>query len=117
MAKAKDKSALPWSIKGISKEARDMARQAAAEQGVTMGEWVSTAIRALQAHAEQPAVPAPVTPAESAQPAPPEMSLQVVQDRIAARVEESEQRLVSVLGPLNEVVQAMVKRLDDLERK
>ena len=42
---ANNKIDMPWSIKGVSSEARTLAKAAAAREGVTMGEWVSQAIR------------------------------------------------------------------------
>ena len=35
----------PWSIKGVSVEARDFVRTAAAERGITMGEWLTNVIQ------------------------------------------------------------------------
>lgn len=34
----------PWSIKGVSREARRLAKSAAAEAGIPMGTWLSRAI-------------------------------------------------------------------------
>lgn len=42
----------PWSLKGISDEARDYARQAAAGTGLPIGAWLSSVINAA-AHQEQ----------------------------------------------------------------
>lgn len=35
----------PWSIKGIPREIRQIAKDAAAENNITMGEWVSQVIQ------------------------------------------------------------------------
>ena len=35
---------MPWSVKGVSDEAREIAKQAAAEHGMTIGDWLSTVI-------------------------------------------------------------------------
>ncbi len=37
---------IPWSVKGVSAKARQTAKDKAAEEGVTIGTWVSRAIRA-----------------------------------------------------------------------
>jgi hypothetical protein len=37
---------LPWSLKGISDEARDYAKRAAADAGLPVGTWLSAVIRA-----------------------------------------------------------------------
>ena len=36
---------MPWSVKGVSDEAREIAKKAAAEHGMTIGDWLSTVIR------------------------------------------------------------------------
>ena len=41
MGKSVKTGKFPWSIKGVSVEARDFVRTAAAERGITMGEWLT----------------------------------------------------------------------------
>ena len=48
MVKPDNKMNIPWSIKGVSKEARAAAKKAAASEGITMGEWLSRAIRTAE---------------------------------------------------------------------
>lgn len=39
----------PWTLKGVSEEARAAARKAAEEAGRSVGEWLSDVIRAVEA--------------------------------------------------------------------
>jgi hypothetical protein len=39
------KKPMPWSLKGVSAQARYAAKTAAADAGVPIGEWLSTVIR------------------------------------------------------------------------
>jgi localization factor PodJL len=61
---------LPWSIKGVSAEAREAAKQAARSAGLPLGLWLSRVIRevAAQEAAERgpPATAAPVEPPHAA---------------------------------------------------
>jgi hypothetical protein len=40
---------LPWSLKGVSRAARDAARAAAKREGVPLGVWLSRVIRDISA--------------------------------------------------------------------
>lgn len=40
---------LPWSLKGVSRNARDAARAAAQREGVPLGVWLSRVIREVAA--------------------------------------------------------------------
>jgi hypothetical protein len=40
---------MPWSLKGVSREARRAAKSAAREAGLPIGAWLSRAIRATAA--------------------------------------------------------------------
>ena len=43
---AKMKSSAPWSVKGIERDARETAKEAAKREGMTVGEWLNTMIYA-----------------------------------------------------------------------
>ena len=57
------KRPMPWSLKGVSVEARDAAKSAAAEAGVPIGDWLSDIIREIaMAERLEAAMPAPSRP-------------------------------------------------------
>ena len=79
---------MPWSLKGISDEARDFARQAADDADVPVGAWLSSVIRAA-ADAERGPEPTVPSGAAAASPTPPgptqggntiERAVQIVSD-------------------------------------
>ncbi len=109
------KSSMPWSIKGISSEARSAAKTAAAESGLTMGQWLDQIIigsaigqlsdtksdlAATQARAIDQIMSDPVIAAI---------------DRLSARVEATEQQAADSVAPLLEAIQALISRVERLE--
>ena len=53
---AKSAANMPWSIKGVSQDARALAKKAASERGITIGEWLSEVIRTTDSLAPAPKV-------------------------------------------------------------
>ena len=93
MAKSASSSNHPWSIKGISEDARAVAKEAAAREGITMGEWLTRAIsRAGGGEAPEMAVSIPDETAEEI--AGKEVEATTLRDEIARRVREAEDRMV-----------------------
>ncbi|GHD39566.1 hypothetical protein GCM10017083_01550 [Thalassobaculum fulvum] len=142
MARRDGKARMPWSVKGVSAEARELAKSATAREGDTMGQWLSDVIRRVGAaqaagrpvgvahhRRSVPAVGAPgpggrsatggTVPAAAPRPAAgPADSVdeEVLATLIAERVERSETRLVGLLHSLEDIVGRLADRLDHLER-
>ena len=89
---------LPWSIKGVTAEARARAKDAAKRQGLTMGAWLSQAIESSDGAPPAADVGAPAAPAD-----------------IEARVDALEARMVALASPLHEVIAQLFIRLGQLE--
>jgi len=137
------KARLPWSVKGVSPDARDFAKAATSRDGETMGEWLSDVIRRVGAAqaAGRPLAPphrrgVPVVPGRAATPAAavtPAMSSSDPEPRalndadtvdeaavaalVADRIERTEARLVGLLGTLEDIVLRLSDRLERLERR
>ena len=47
MAKTVNTENFPWSIKGISIEARKLAKEGAAKEGLTIGQWLKQIIKEM----------------------------------------------------------------------
>ncbi|MEK9596922.1 MAG: hypothetical protein VW057_13235 [Rhodospirillaceae bacterium] len=107
---ANNKIDMPWSIKGVSSEARTLAKAAAAREGLTMGEWVSQAIR----RRSQPI-------ASEATDAGPPSAQAINSDAINAHVQQQiqalEARMVNLAKPLDEVITQLAQRIDALEAR
>ena len=121
MKNSDTKSNIPWSVKGVSKEAREAAKKAAAERGVTMGEWLTQAIRSGDHEHIEPQFEEPADPMiSSSVPAPAQSEVgDDPNDRlrrgISERIEQSEQRILAVVTPLQEIIQQMALRIEALE--
>ena len=89
---------LPWSIKGVTADARARAKAAAKRDGLTMGAWLSQAIESGDGAPPAADVGAPVAPAD-----------------IEARLDALEARMVALAAPLHEVIAQLSGRLSQLE--
>ena len=111
---------MPWSLKGISDEARDFAKAAAEESDIAVGAWISAVIRAAAQQGESQ-ISAPPSP-EPASPPPPEAA----NDDSGSTIERAVQ-IVSDFGfepegpahdtDLVEDPELLQIMLDDLERQ
>lgn len=135
---------MPWSVKGVSAEARELAKTATTREGDTMGEWLSDVIRRVgaaqaagrpvgAAHhrrgvpvpgarpgmggvpARTGTVPAAGAPPQAVQPAE-SVDEEALAILIAERVERSETRLVGLMQSLEDIVGRLADRLDRLEQ-
>lgn len=105
---------MPWSIKGVSTEAREAARAAVEASGGTMGEWLGEAIRTVAAEergvAEMPdAVP-------TAPEMTPEMASEMLEP-LAERIAAAERRTALMVAPLHELLETIARRLEGLENR
>ena len=122
----RNKAKLPWSVKGVTAESRDLAKSAAADHDATMGEWLSHVIRRVGA-AE--ASGRPLEPVEGpggertgALVAVDPEGDEAIEDAaliagVHQRLERSEARLLDVLDGLEDVVEKLADRIGRLERR
>lgn len=144
MARRDGKARMPWSVKGVSPEARELAKTATARESETMGEWLSDVIRrvgAAEAAGRPLSLPhrrttaalpgrvpdrgtrvepylhpqAPAAPAER-EADPDTVDEAALAALVAERVERTETRLVGLLESLEDIVVRLAGRLDRLER-
>lgn len=136
------KARMPWSVKGVSPEARELAKSATSRDGETMGEWLSDVIRrvgAAQAAGRSlsapnrralqvmpgrrpigesrrpgPSVPAEVPPAAAA-PAPDTVDEEALVALVAERIERTENRLAGLMESLEDIIGRLAHRLEHLE--
>lgn len=121
-----DNANLPWSIKGISPEARSAAKEYAAESNQPMGAWLSQVIHSVsqqeRAAAEGgPAImPQTIIPPISSEKSKPyddagfdkaDADLAVLAKRIA----KAERWTARSVGPLRQAIDEIARRLDALE--
>jgi localization factor PodJL len=93
------KSDMPWSIKGVSAEARTLAKAAAAREGLTMGEWVSRAIQRRGGQSD-------ISTSSAAGGVDPHLQ---------QKIQALETRMVTLAEPLDMVIKQIEQRISALE--
>ena len=133
------KAKLPWSVKGVGPEAREIAKTAVSESGETVGAWLSSVVRrvgAAEASGREvvPAVAPSGVPATSdgseatsqyssaVAPAPSVSRAELVDEAelinlVTERVQATEDRLVTILTALEEIVVTLGDRVERLESR
>lgn len=121
MISPNSKSHIPWSVKGVSKEARAAAKKAAANQGITMGEWLTQAIRSGGDDVQNSGVA--VTQDELTSGSVSWNNERngngdgagLLRQGLFERIGQSEKRIVRVVESLQEIIQQMALRIEALE--
>jgi TPR repeat protein len=108
------RSNAPWSVKGVDRAARDAARMAAQEAGLTIGQWIDRAIlRYTGAIEAPPIVPRPTPPA----PPPGEEARDAGLRVLERQVERAERDISDQLVPVGKAVEGLARRLVDIEAR
>ena len=117
MVKSVKTGKFPWSIKGVSVEARDFVRTAAAERGITMGEWLTNVIqnetKAFESTGDSQQKTDDVFKT-------PEMVTEVpkrAEDSLLKKLDETEGRVLEAMKPLREILLKLSLRLEALESR
>ena len=117
MGKSAKTGKFPWSIKGVSVEARDFVRTAAAERGITMGEWLTTVIqnetKAFESTGDSQQKTNDVFKT-------PQMVTEVpkrAEDSLLKKLDETEGRVLEAVKPLREILLKLSLRLEALESR
>src|SRR5690242_8530450 len=99
-----------WSVKGIDPKVREAAREAAARQGMSLGEYLNQALAN-----QQPQPPSPMSAAST--PAPPRARTRFSQ--LAAEAEDEEDWQISGPStlPRNSDPIRLAQRLESIERR
>lgn len=107
-----DAGNMPWSIKGVSAEARKIAKSAAMASGEPMGVWLSRLIDAASAAKLGQASQVAVRP-EAPVPAPAELRVDI--EALTQRLANIERRMLASLQPLDQALAQIGRRLEALE--
>ena len=117
MGKSVKTGKFPWSIKGVSVEARDFVRTAAAERGITMGEWLTNVIqnetKAFESTGDSQQKTNDVFKT-------PQMVTEVSkrpEDSLLKKLDETEGRVLEAVKPLREILLKLSLRLEALESR
>ena len=111
------KSNMPWSIKGVSLEARAAAKEAAAAGNMTIGAWLDQTILGAAigqlADTEGDRLAATARATESLFEDPVIDAIQ----RLAAKVAATEQRTADMAAPLRKLVEQLTNRVETMEQQ
>mgnify|MGYP006259596619 FL=1 len=117
MGKSVKTGKFPWSKKGVSVEARDFVRTAAAERGITMGEWLTNVIqnetKAFESTGDSQQKTNDVFKT-------PQMVTEVpkrAEDSLLKKLDETEGRVLEAVKPLREILLKLSLRLEALESR
>ena len=117
MGKSVKTGKFPWSIKGVSVEARDFVRTAAAERGITMGEWLTNVIqnetKAFESTGDSQQKTNDVFKT-------PQMVTELSkrpEDSLLKKLDETEGRVLEAVKPLREILLKLSLRLEALESR
>ena len=117
MGKSVKTGKFPWSIKGVSVEARDFVRTAAADRGITMGEWLTNVIqnetKAFESTGDSQQKTNDVFKT-------PQMVTEVpkrAEDSLLKKLDETEGRVLEAVKPLREILLKLSLRLEALESR
>lgn len=117
MVKSVKTRKFPWSIKGVSGEARDFVRRAAAERGITMGEWLTNVIQ-NETNAFDSTGDNQQKIDDSFKT--PQMIIEVpkrAEDSLLKKLDETEGRVLEAMKPLREILMKLSLRLEALESR
>ena len=111
-------AAAPWSVKGIDPKAREIAKDLARRQGLTLGDWLNRMIEdsagpgepsaALAAFEEEAASPIAVEEFER---------LSEALGRLEGRVDAAERRSTLAISGIDQTVLGLLSRLETAERE
>ncbi len=100
------KSNAPWSVKGIERDARETAKDAARREGMTVGEWLN---QMIYSHGEESASSGEVEGLKL-------RDIVTAIEHLRARVAEAEKKNTESVSSLSRNVGGVVERLQRLER-
>lgn len=101
----------PWSVKGIDQRARAAARQAAQNEGLTLGEYLNRLLLE-ETRAAQTDRPSSGSGPSEAAPTLSDPGHDTALSRLARRVEEAEARSTQTISSLEQAIEHVIDRLD-----
>jgi localization factor PodJL len=121
------KASMPWSVKGVTHEAREVAKDQSTSEGGTMGAWLTGVVRRVgAAEASGKSLVAKNAPPETSSDlattqtdTTPDQSEVVDEaeliDMVSERIQATEERLTHLLGNIEHIVLRLSDRLERLE--
>ncbi len=108
-------AAAPWSVKGIDPKAREIAKDLARRQGLTLGDWLNRMILEDTLQSGDPDLS--LSPATSPIASAEFDALRDSLERLNARVESAEHRSTLAISGIDQTVLGLLSRLETAERE
>jgi hypothetical protein len=117
MVKTVNSDNFPWSIKGVSIEARKLAKEGAAQEGITIGEWLKKIIEIEPS--EQKKLRLTTAPDDKRQLI---NSNAIVVDNgdlgdVLVAIQQTEIKFLGLIQPLHAILNQLSLRIESLEVK
>ena len=117
MAKRVKNANFPWSIKGVSTEARDFAKTAASKNGLTMGDWLTKIIRDEMDESKRnsgvESKQGAGSDGDKISPTVPHLN----NDSVIKKLGETEERVLEAIKPLSKILMQLSLMLEALESR
>lgn len=107
----------PWSVKGVDRAARDAARLAAQDAGLTIGQWIDRAILRYTGAIETPTVTPRPTPVAAPLADMGDEEREAGLRGLERRVDRAERDISDQLIPVGKAVEGLARRLVDVETR
>jgi hypothetical protein len=117
MVKTVNSATFPWSIKGVSIEARKLAKEGAAQEGITIGEWLKKIIKVELS--EQKNNSLETKPGENDQSVHSHISVVENSDlrEVFTEIQRTETKFLGLIQPLHAILNQLSLRIESLEDK
>ena len=117
MVKTVNSDNFPWSIKGVSIEARKRAKEGAAQKGITIGEWLKNIIELdISEHND---ISLKTKPKEDKQSINSDATLidDGDLDDVLIAIQKTELKFMNLIKPLHAILNQLSLRIESLEVK
>ena len=117
MAKRVNSDNFPWSIKGVSADARNMAKARASAEGLTMGQWLTAVIRGehdVSSSRSKEKITASGRESTNNENMNEETRSQ---ELLVQKLNKTEERLLEAIRPLNSILKQLSLRIEVLENR
>ena len=117
MVKTVNSDNFPWSIKGVSIEARKRAKEGAAQKGITIGEWLKNIIELdISEHND---ISLKTKPKEDKQSINSDATLidEGDLDDVLIAIQKTELKFMNLIKPLHAILNQLSLRIESLEVK
>ena len=117
MVKTVNSDNFPWSIKGVSIEARKLAKEGAAQEGITIGEWLKNIIEIDLSVQKEVSLKAKLDENKQSINSNASVTDNGDLDDVLIAIQETEIKFLKLIQPLHAILNQLSLRVESLEAK